>query len=98
MQNKHIKILSFLFCVCILLQKTSIAQTEPDSTNYRTDKAVIIYVGGGMSYFIGKAGTPAGFDADVKKLHPIGSLRLMWHPGHLLHAGIETGWLRFYSY
>ncbi|MGZ5190294.1 MAG: hypothetical protein ACXWCZ_04695 [Flavisolibacter sp.] len=80
------------------MQKTSIAQTEHDPKAYRTEKAIILYAGGGLSYFIGKAGTPNGFDADVKKTNPIGSLRLMWHPGHLLHAGLETGWLRFYSY
>ena len=22
----------------------------------------------------------------------------MYHPGHLLHLGLETGWVRFYSY
>jgi len=81
-----------------MMQNNSFAQSDTDPKAYRTEKAVIIYAGGGVSYFIGKVGTPSGFDADVKKIHPIGTLRLMWHPGHLLHAGIETGWVRFYSY
>lgn len=77
---------------------TSFAQTTTDSKAYKTEKAVVVYAGGGISYFIGKAGTPTGFEPDIVKLHPMGSLRVMWHPGNLLHAGLETGWLRFYTY
>ena len=76
MQSKHIKILFFLICFSILTCSLW-AQTDSDPKAYRSEKAVILYTGGGISYFIGKVGTPAGFDAQVKKTNPIGSLRLM---------------------
>jgi hypothetical protein len=96
MQNKRLHII-WLFSFCII-QVISHAQDEVDPKAYKTEKAVVVYAGGGISFFAGKTGTPSGFDADIKKFHPIGTLRLMWRPGKLLHAGLETGWVRFYSY
>ena len=72
---------------------TSFAQTTTDSKAYKTEKAVVVYAGGGISYFIGKAGTPTGFEPDIVKLHPMGSLRVMWHPGNLLHYIDRSGTL-----
>src|SRR3954466_1517189 len=98
MPNKYTKALLLLFCSFILLQRPSLAQNQPDSQSYKTERAVVIYAGGGISFFTGTVGTPAGFQASVQKQQGIGSLRLMYHPGHLLHVGLETGWVRFYSY
>ena len=77
---------------------SSVSLATKDSASYKKEKAVVIYLGGGLSVFAGELGTPSGFDASVTKNHPVGSLRVMWHPGHLLHQGLETGWVRFYSY
>ena len=98
MQSNHTIRLILLLCICLQMRNISFSQTNPDTKAYKTEKAVVIYAGGGLSYFIGKAGTPSGFQPVIDKLHPIGMLRVMWHPGNLLHAGLETGWLRFYSY
>src|SRR5829696_1076934 len=98
MQNKRFQRLLFLLCFCISLQTTSVAQTDTTSEAYKTEKAIVIYGGGGLSFFTGKVGTPAGFDAEVEKTHFIGTFRVMWHPGHLMHLGIETGMVHFYSY
>ena len=57
-----------------------------------------LYLGGGLSAYQGRAGTPSGLEAPTKTRHPIGTFRLLWHPDHLLRVGLESGWLRFYSY
>ncbi len=59
---------------------------------------LILYAGGGISAYQGKAGTPSGLEAPTRRQHPIGTARMLWHPDHLLRVGLESGWLRFYSY
>jgi hypothetical protein len=98
MQNKYSQTLLFLLSFCILMQATSLAQADTAGKAYKKEKAVVIYAGGGFSFFTGEVGTPAGFNAAVEKTHFIGTLRVMWHPGHLMHVGLETGSVRFYSY
>ena len=69
----------------------------PDSTS-RGKYALVAYVGGGISRFVGTAGTPPGFNRSINKNGPMGTLRIMWHPDHRLRFGIESGWTSFYSY
>ena len=82
----------------MLLQLIAVAQTDTTRNAYKTEKAIVIYAGGGLSFFTGTTGTPAGFEADVEKKHFISTFRVMWHPGRLMHIGLETGSMRFYSY
>ena len=110
MQNNRRYTVFFLCCFFAVMQNSALGQvadstisvtavtTKKDSSSYKNERAVVIYLGGGLSIFAGELGTPSGFDANVTKNHPVGSLRIMWHPGHLLHLGLETGWVRFYSY
>jgi hypothetical protein len=70
-----------------------VAQPHPDSSF-----ALILYGGGGLSRYVAAINTPAGIRSSV---HPSGSaftFRAMWYPDHLLRVGIETGWVRFFSY
>jgi hypothetical protein len=107
MQNNHPRIW-FLFAFFFIAGQNFVFAQEADSVkalpvkkdsgSYKTERAVVIYLGGGLSIFAGELGTPSGFNASVTKNHPVGSLRIMWHPGHLMHLGLETGWVRFYSY
>jgi hypothetical protein len=72
---------------------SGIAQPHPDSSF-----AVVLYGGGGITRYVAEINTPAGIRATV---HPGGSaftFRAMWYPDHLLRVGIETGWVRFFSY
>ena len=49
--------------------------------------------------YSGDPGTPVGLEAvQVNKIFPAATLRIMWHPDHLLRVGLETGWNTFYSY
>jgi hypothetical protein len=60
--------------------------------------AVVLYGGVGLTRYVSAINTPVGIRAS---LHPGGaaySFRAMWYPDHLLRIGIETGWVRFYSY
>ena len=69
------------------------AQPQTDSTF-----AVVLYGGAGITRYVAAINTPVGIRAS---LHPGGaafSFRAMWYPDHLLRIGIETGWVRFYSY
>jgi len=61
--------------------------------------ALVAYVGGGLAYYPITAGAPPpGIPSDLTRFGGSGTLRLMWHPDHLLRLGIETGWTMFYSY
>jgi hypothetical protein len=57
-----------------------------------------LFAGGGLSFYLANAGTPADLKSRVSKTHPIGTLRIMWYPDHLLKIGLETGITNFYSY
>ena len=77
----------------VLTGSTVSAQSHPDSSF-----AVVLYGGAGITRYVAAINTPVGVRAS---LHPGGAaftLRAMWYPDHLLRVGIETGWVRFYSY
>ncbi len=57
-----------------------------------------VFVGGGVSFYLANPGTPADLKSQVSQTHPIGTLRVMWYPDHLLRVGLETGITNFYSY
>jgi len=57
-----------------------------------------VYAGGGISFFAGEAGTPTELNTTLSKTKPIGTLRVMWQPDHLLGLGLESGLVNFYSY
>ena len=97
-------IYNVIFICC--LQMTTVAQAvigpgdqrDIDSAKKSGEFALVAYIGGGISFFTGDAGTPAGLNATKTVVSPVGTLRVMWQPDHLLRVGIESGWTTFYSY
>lgn len=74
-------------------------------SNVKTDTVVtrkqsfVLYVGGGLGGYTTTINPTAGIlQGDVSKISPVGTFRIMWHPGYRLHLGIETGYTNFYSY
>ncbi len=61
--------------------------------------SLVAYVGGGLSnYATSVGGPPAGVPYDVSRAGFAGTVRVMWHPDHLIRLGIESGWTKFYQY
>src|SRR5258706_630309 len=60
--------------------------------------SLVLYAGGGASYYSSQTGIPAYLETSTQKAEPAATLRLLWHPDHRLSAGVETGWATFYSY
>ena len=73
-------------------------QRDIDSAKKSGEYALVLYAGGGISFFAGDAGTPAGLNATKTLVSPIATFRVMWQPDHLLRVGLESGWMNFYSY
>jgi hypothetical protein len=88
--NRYKNIFFLLFCFPIL----AFSQEEKEKGEY----ALVAFAGGGISFFQGHAGTPGSLNAVVNRKAPIGTFRLMWYPDQLLRVGVETGWVKFYSY
>jgi hypothetical protein len=84
-------------CICIF----SAAQENKTNMVHNKQKgpySLVVDAGGGISFYTAAIGTPAGFHTSINRIHPIGSLRIMWHPDHLLQIGVETGLTDFYTY
>lgn len=93
---KHI-----LLSTALLLSLTALAQVQEftSSTNQRGDHSLVLYVSGGFGYYYQQNQSAPGFvSPKLSNLHRIGTVRLMWHPDHLLKLGIESGYLTFFRY
>ncbi len=95
----------FYLPACIaLLSLMGITEVKAqDSTGvniqHRGKYAFVLYAGGGWFYYTGPVGAPAlGSTTSIIHSHPIGTLRIMWHPDHRLRVGLETGYTNFYTY
>jgi hypothetical protein len=91
MFNNRYKNIFFLFFSFPLM---ALSQEEKEKGEY----ALVAFTGGGISFFQGHAGTPGSLNAAVNRKAPIGTFRLMWYPDQLLRVGVESGWVKFYSY
>jgi hypothetical protein len=90
---KHLTIIAVLVLAVCYPGSDACAQPHPDSSF-----AVYLWGGAGLTRYVAAVNTPVGIPASV---HPGGasfSFRAMWYPDHLLRVGVETGWVRFYSY
>ncbi len=76
-------------------QKTEEFTSRPTG---RGEYSLVLYASGGLGYYGSKSGTPDYLRPSVSRFNPVGTLRIMWHPDHLLKAGLETGYITFYSY
>lgn len=76
------------------------AQKDPVTTPAagRGQYSLVAYISGGMGYFAENAGAPAFVTTRLNKWGPAATVRILWHPDHLLRMGVETGHITFYSY
>jgi hypothetical protein len=91
-ERKYIFLLLLAFVFC----RQASAQTE--ITPERNPYHLVLYTGPGMSYYSAKPGVPDELNTKVTRFGPSYSVRVMWHPDHLLRFGIESGWTTFYKW
>jgi len=86
--------------VLVLLQLNTAAHAQTDSTVRQRDPyAVVLTVGGGLSYYSAPVGVPPGLNqVNVRRLGVPVTFRAMWYPDHRLRIGLETGLVPMYSY
>ena len=90
---------TLLFCAALTSAQAMHAQESGTTNSTRAqERALVLYAGGGMSHYPGTPGVPAHMDTRITSWAPSGTARLMWHPGHRLHVGLESGWTPVYSY
>ena len=56
--------------------------------------SVVAAAGGGYAQYV----APYDPAFDINRNGAALTLRVMWHPDHLLRVGLETGWSRMYAY
>jgi hypothetical protein len=87
---------------CLLIQLPfAVKAQEEEFTSMPTGRgeyAAVSYVSGGFGMYAADAGTPAHLQTILDKIKANSSVRIMWHPDHLLRFGLETGYMTFYSY
>lgn len=97
MQNNKTLILFILLFTAGL---QSFSQVEEVMTPKERSRqyALILYLGGGFGYFPTNKGAPAFLQPQLKRFNPVTTARVMWKPDHRLKAGLEAGYMTFYSY
>jgi hypothetical protein len=98
MQNNKTIFFLFIFTAFVA---TSQAQKDENFTSRPTGRgeySLVLYASGGFGYYVSNKGAPGYLNPAVSKWNPVGTVRIMWHPDHLLKAGLETGYVIFYSY
>lgn len=84
----------------ILLGLARPVHGQADSTETKRGLyAIVLTMGGGLSYYSTRLGVPPGLDqVAVSRFGVPATIRAMWHPDHRLRIGLETGWTTMYSY
>lgn len=79
---------------------SSPVNAQADSTSgKRGPYAVVLTVGGGLSYYSTHLGVPPGLEqTNVSRFGVPVTFRAMWHPDHRLRIGLETGLVPLYAY
>ncbi|RYY98609.1 MAG: hypothetical protein EOO11_07520 [Chitinophagaceae bacterium] len=60
--------------------------------------ALVAYVNGGAGAFFSSRGLPGHLSPELRRISPVATLRVLWHPDHQVKVGLESGYVRFYSY
>jgi hypothetical protein len=89
--------LLILFLALSALNYTTALAADGDSLTKKDphDYSLILYGGGGLTVYRGTSGVSDVVNTDLTKTGIGGTLRIMWHPDHLLRLGIETGYVPF---
>ena len=90
-------VLSGIFFLCMTF---FIMARENDTTKSKGagEYSFVLYAGGGLSLYAATPGVPDYIETKETTSGFGGTVRIMWHPDHLLRLGIETGQIPFYSY
>jgi hypothetical protein len=76
-----------------------IAQTDSTRRDRsKNNKSLVLYIGGGGSYYTASVGHPPSGQTNINKMNPTASVRIMWHPQYRLRIGLESSMTTFYSY
>ncbi|HVK97311.1 MAG TPA: hypothetical protein VM368_05805 [Flavisolibacter sp.] len=94
-KNRHL-----IFFYFLLFTITAYTQEEgfTSQPTKRGEYSLVAYISGGAGYYISNRGVPHQFRSNISNRGRIGTVRVMWHPDHLLKVGLETGYLTFYTY
>ena len=99
MQNNRLIHIIALYLAFLSVSSKSYGQADTSSpVSGRGKYALVAYMGGGIGYYAVNAATPASVTAKTNRLGFVGSIRILWHPDHLVRIGFETGHMNFYSY
>jgi hypothetical protein len=93
MQNSK-AILIWLFGFLPLLVLGQQDSYPPKRNHY----GLVGFISGGNGYYLDNRSSFSYLHPEMSHLSPVTTLRIMWHPDHLLYAGIESGYMNFYSY
>ncbi|RYZ21760.1 MAG: hypothetical protein EOO16_11735 [Chitinophagaceae bacterium] len=88
------------FSFFLLLTFAAQAQ-EPEFTSKPGrigDHALVAYINGGAGFFFSGRGAPDYLRPALRRVNPVGTVRILWHPDHLLKVGLESGYIKFYEY
>ena len=99
--NKFIAHWRLYFSILFVSINVQVQAQQEEFTSMPTgrgDYAMVSYVSGGIGMYAADAGTPLHLQTTIDKIKPNSSIRLMWHPDHLVRFGLETGYMTFYSY
>jgi hypothetical protein len=96
MQNSKIIVLlsAFLWSMCAYAQQGGFT-SEPVK---RGDYSLVVYVSGGLGHYPAYSKDLAYLDPQIKNVNPVSTIRIMWHPDHLVKVGLETGYMTFLNY
>ncbi|HWJ28827.1 MAG TPA: hypothetical protein VNS32_19940 [Flavisolibacter sp.] len=94
--NKSIYILPML--IMLALRSYSQQNEFTSQPSGRGNYALVAYISGGPGRFISDDAAPSYLNPSLNQLNPVGTIRILWHPDHLLKAGLESGYVNFFSY
>jgi hypothetical protein len=58
----------------------------------------VVYVSGGLGHYPAYSKDLAYLDPTIQNVNPVSTIRIMWHPDHLVKVGLETGYMTFLNY
>lgn len=82
------------FCATVNAQEGEFTSLPSRHGTY----SLVAYISGGAGYFASTKGYPGYLHANVRRVNPVSTIRILWHPDHLLKGGVETGYITFYAY
>ncbi|GAA4323638.1 hypothetical protein GCM10023184_10580 [Flaviaesturariibacter amylovorans] len=82
----------------------SLAGAAQDTTEFTSKPgragrySLVAYFNAGGSYYSANRGAPAYLQPSLRRVNPLATVRVLWHPDRQLKAGLESGFMTFYSY